>query len=125
MALDPREFLRPRRPKSGPDDTATAPLAGTRKQRIQRLQFGLFGLGTMVLLVGLADIIQTSAQQTQATAVPDAAPTVSTEDVPPPRSRDPLADAGVVPDLPDESDAENEAPTNPQGDDDGRAVQVE
>ena len=52
----------------------------------------------MILLVGLANIIQDRARVTEQAAVPDAAPT--TEPVAAPAQRDPLADAGVVPDLP-------------------------
>ncbi|GAA0285005.1 hypothetical protein GCM10009127_28370 [Alteraurantiacibacter aestuarii] len=96
MALDPRDIIKS---ESLVAELPLAPLAGTRKERMQRLQVGLFGLGAMVLLVGLANIIMSSAQQNQATAVPDALPTAVTQDVPPP-PRDPLADAGVVPELP-------------------------
>ena len=92
MALDPRELLRPRGPVGEP-----APLAGTRAERIQRLQIGLIGISAMVLLLGLADIVTERAQQTQADAVPEAAPTVEPSETAPPR--DPLADAGVVPEL--------------------------
>mgnify|MGYP000112017646 CR=1 FL=1 len=92
MALDPRDLLRPLKPQSEP-----APLGGTRAERIQRLQIGLIGIGAMVLLLGLADIVTERAQQTQADAVPEAAPT--TEPTQAPKPRDPLADAGVVPEL--------------------------
>jgi hypothetical protein len=95
MALDPRDLLRPRSPKSEP-----APLAGTRAERIQRLQIGSFGIGAMVLLVGLADVVISRAEQTQASAVPEAAPSVEPSETAAPR--DPLADAGVVPELPTE-----------------------
>jgi len=95
MALDPRDLLRPRGPVDEP-----APLAGTRAERIQRLQIGLFGILAMVLLVGLADVVITRAEQTQANAVPEAAPTVMPSESSAPR--DPLADAGVVPELPPE-----------------------
>ncbi len=110
MALDPREILR-----SGNlgGEAPAAPLAGTRRERVQRLQLGLFGLGTMVLLVGLANIIMTSAQQNQA-SVPEDLPVEATVDVPPPAPRDPLADAGVVPEL----------PVEPQGEEAGRPQQV-
>ncbi|TIX51365.1 hypothetical protein [Alteraurantiacibacter aquimixticola] len=101
MALDPREILRGSREGI---DTAPAPLSGTRAQRIQRLQVGIAGLTVMVLMVGLADIIISSAQQNQV-AVPEDLPPVTTQDVPPPPSRDPLADAGVVPNLPAEPEA--------------------
>lgn len=72
-----------------------APLGGTRTEAMQRLQVGLFGLTSMVLLVGLASIIGNQAELAEQAAVPDAAPT--TEPVAPPPQRDPLADAGVVP----------------------------
>ena len=73
------------------------PLAGTRAQSIHRLQIGLAGLGAMALLVGLATVIKDRAQQTEAAAVPEAAAdadsTVSAG------ANDPLADAGVAPDV--------------------------
>lgn len=95
MALDPRDLLRPRKPHKEP-----APLSGTRAERIQRLQIGLFGIGSMVLLVALADVVISRAEQTKAAAVPEAAPTVQPTETPAPR--DPLVDAGVVPELPAE-----------------------
>ena len=91
MAFDPRDFLRPK--PAG----AEAPLAGTRAERLQRLQIGGFGILAMVLLVGLADAITNRAQQTEENAVPAAAPTVVSSE--PAAPRDPLADAGVVPDV--------------------------
>lgn len=91
MAFDPRDFLRPK------PEGAEAPLAGTRAERLQRLQIGGFGILAMVLLVGLADAITNRAQLTEENAVPDAAPTVLASETPAPR--DPLADAGVVPDV--------------------------
>ena len=77
-----------------------APLGGSKAEALQRLQIGLFGLGSMVLLIGLASIIGTQADLTQENAVPDAAPT--TEPTEAPAQRDPLADAGIVPDIPAE-----------------------
>ena len=74
-----------------------APLGGTRAEATQRLQIGLFGLGSMVLLIGLASIIGNQANLTRENAVPQAAPT--TEPIAPPPQRDPLADAGIVPDI--------------------------
>ena len=98
MVLDPSDIL-----KNTPAvdaDIPRAPLAGTRRQRFQRLQVGFFGLGAMVLLVGLANIIMTGVQQSQAGAVVEEMPAPAvTADVPAPR--DPLADAGVAPDLAD------------------------
>lgn len=93
MPFDPGKLLRTRSPASEPP-----PMAGTRAERIQRLQIGLFGIGAMVLLVGLADVVISRAEQTQAAAVPEAAPTVEPSETP--GLRDPLADAGVVPELP-------------------------
>ncbi|QUL36557.1 hypothetical protein [Erythrobacter sp. JK5] len=79
-----------------------APLGGNRAEAVQRLQVGLFGLFSMVLVVGLASVINNSAQQAEAAAVPEAAPTTEPTEAPP--QRDPLADAGVVPDIPAEPD---------------------
>lgn len=79
---------------------ADMPLGGTRAEAVQRLQIGLFGIGAMVLLVGLASVIGSQADQAERDAVPEAAPT--TEPTAAPAQSDPLADAGVVPDIPAE-----------------------
>lgn len=103
MATDPAEtpaFLNEPPPE--------APLAGTRSQALQRLQIGVFGLAAMVLLVSLANIILTNARQNEARVVPEAAPTVAAKATAAAAS-DPLADAGVVPNMPHEADAEAEA----------------
>lgn len=71
--------------------------AEARAEAIQRLQVGLFGIGAMVLLVGLASIIGSQADLADEAAVPEAAPT--TEPTAPPEGANPLADAGVVPDI--------------------------
>ena len=97
MATDPVETVYQTPPE--------APLAGTRSQAMQRLQIGLFGLAAMILLVSLANIILTNAQQNEARVVPEAAPTVAADEEAAPVS-DPLADAGVVPDMPHEAEAE-------------------
>jgi hypothetical protein len=94
MALDPRDLLR----RPAPEATPTAPLAGTREQRVQRLQIGLIGVGGLLLVLGLADAISSRAQLTEDNAVPEAAPTVAPGEANAPR--DPLVDAGVQPDLP-------------------------
>ena len=83
------------------------PLGGTRAQAMQRLQIGLFGICAMLVLVGLASTIGSQANITEQAAVPDAAPT--TEPVEAPQQNDPLADAGVVPDLPPEADSAADA----------------
>ncbi len=87
-----------------------APLAGTRPQAMRRLQVGLVGLATMILLVGLASVINERASESEAARVPEATATIVPKDTPVP-STDPLADAGVVPDLP-VAEAE-EAPDTP------------
>jgi hypothetical protein len=69
---------------------------------MQRLQVGLFGLAAMILLVSLANVILRNAEKNEARVVPEAAPTVVAEDGNT-TARDPLADAGVVPDMPDEA----------------------
>ena len=85
-------------------------LSGTRAQAVQRLQVGAFGLGAMILLIGLANIFIERAQQVEASAVPEASATVAA-DASPAAASDPLADAGVVPDIP--SDPEPEATPSP------------
>ncbi|MEO6388847.1 MAG: hypothetical protein ABIT16_12625 [Croceibacterium sp.] len=94
MASDPVDLWQP-----APDasELPPAPLAGTRSQSMQRLQVGLFGLGSMILLVALANVIMTNAKENQAGVVPDAGPTVAAQGTE--TTSDPLADAGVVPDL--------------------------
>ncbi|MEM7780174.1 MAG: hypothetical protein AAF697_07285 [Pseudomonadota bacterium] len=74
------------------------PFGGSRAEANQRLQVGFFGIGAMILLVGLASIIGNQADRTQESAVPEAAPTTEPTEAPP--QRDPLADAGILPDIP-------------------------
>ena len=85
---------------SDPDakEVIYVPLAGTRSQAVQRLQIGLAGLGAMALLVGLANVIMDRAKQTDAAAVPESAATVAWA-TSAPAANDPLADAGVAPDV--------------------------
>ena len=73
----------------------------SRAQAAQRLYVGLFGLGAMVLLIGLANIIMNQAMEAEATMVPEAASTMAPTETTTTAS-DPLADAGVGPDLPSE-----------------------
>jgi hypothetical protein len=97
-----------------PDETPLSPLGGTRAQSLQRLQVGVSLLLGIILIVGLANVIEERAKQSEAAAVPQAAATIGAEASPP--ASDPLADAGVVPDLPAE---ETPAPATgaPQGND--------
>lgn len=76
-------------------DVSTVSLA--RSEAVHRLQVGFFGIGAMVLLVGLASIIGGQADRNDKLAVPEAAPT--TEPSVAPAQANPLADAGVVPDI--------------------------
>lgn len=74
------------------------PLGTARAHAIQRLQIGVTGVVLMVLLVGLASIIQTRANQSEAGTVPAAAPTTEPSAVP--AQSDPLVEAGVIPEMP-------------------------
>lgn len=85
----------PGEPDAEPEDATTTGVA--RAEAVQRLQVGLFGIGSMVLLVGLASIIGGQADRNDQLAAPEAAPT--TEPSAAPAQANPLADAGVVPDI--------------------------
>lgn len=76
-----------------------------RAQAVHRLQVGLFGLAGMLLLVGLANIIMDRARisddATEASSAAAAsAASVSPEGAAQTPAGDPLADIGVVPDMP-------------------------
>ena len=81
---------------------SNVPVGAMKAESTQRLQIGLFGLGSMVLLIGLATIIGNQADLTQESSVPEAAPTTEPTAAQP--QRDPLADAGIVPDIPLEAE---------------------
>ena len=87
------------------DEIPAAPLSGTRAQIVQRLQVGLAGLGAMVMVLGLASMVTNRANQSDEAAVPAAVPTVRPSQVSAPPI-DPLAQAGVVPDIASEAAAE-------------------
>ena len=106
MATDPADILPP---PAGESVRPAAPLSGTRSQSMQRLQIGLFGLAAMILLVSLASIIDKNARENEARVVPEAAPTAASEAKGTPAA-DPLADAGVVPDMPNASRSLDAAP---------------
>lgn len=99
---------RDRAAEANPDDAPLTPLGGTRAQSLQRLQVGVSLLLGIVLIVGLANVIEERAKQSEDTAVPQAA--AGATGTPTPAANDPLADAGVVPDLPAAGEA---APTPP------------
>jgi hypothetical protein len=72
-----------------------------RAQAVHRLQIGILGLASMMLLVGLANIIMDHARGNGLADSVQAQPTAtSLPDDPENAGRDPLADIGVVPDLP-------------------------
>ena len=88
------QLLRPAVEKSHPDLPRS-----NQSDVTNRLQIGLAGLGAMVLLVGVADMIMTRARQTEQAVVPEAAPTVEPSPAASEKN-EALEAAGVVPDLP-------------------------
>ena len=70
-----------------------------RSETVQRLQIGFTGIAAMVLVVGLVDVIRDRADQVDSATVPEAAATVQPQPTQSPRA-DPLAESGVVPDVP-------------------------
>ncbi|HWK42218.1 MAG TPA: hypothetical protein VNR60_09820 [Croceibacterium sp.] len=95
MATEPLDH---RSPAASVEELAAPSLKGTRAQAMQRLQVGLFGIASMVLLVGLANVVLTNARQNEAQVVPEAVSPAATPQGKVPS--DPLAEAGIVPDLP-------------------------
>lgn len=75
-----------------------APLGGTRAEAMRRLQIGVLGVVAVLLLIGLASVIKDRAAQTETTTVAGAAATSSPGTAT--AAADPLAEAGVVPDIP-------------------------
>ena len=76
-----------------------------RAQAVHRMQVGLFGLAGMLLLVGLANIIMDRALISDDATAASSAAAVSAAKVLPEGAvaspaNDPLADIGVVPDMP-------------------------
>ncbi|MEO1967369.1 MAG: hypothetical protein ABGW87_01475 [Sphingomonadaceae bacterium] len=74
------------------------PLGGNKSESMYRLQIGISGVIGILMLVGLASIIENRAKQVEADAVPEAAATITPS--PTPSKPDPLAEAGVMPNLP-------------------------
>lgn len=70
----------------------------------QRLRTGVGGMVAVLIAVSIAHVITSRALQNEETAVPQAAATV--EPGATPTTSDPLSDAGVVPDLPEQPEAE-------------------
>ena len=84
--------------EASPAAPGEAPLGGTRAEAVRRLQMGGVGVVAVLLLIGLASMIEDRAQQTDSTAVAEAAATTAPS--PSTAAPDPLAEAGVVPDMP-------------------------
>ena len=101
-------------PLTDPQDELEAPNAAQKRMRaevIHRLQIGLSGLLAMLLLVSLANLISNRANQSNKTAVPDTATSASADDKG--ANKDPLVDAGVVPQLPAQSSDGSTEGANP------------
>lgn len=80
------------------EDEAPAAIPGAeRAEAAKRLQIGIAGIATMLLLVGLANVIRDKVTESDRSTVPEAAATVAPHAPPP--NKDPLADAGVVPEM--------------------------
>lgn len=88
----------PAPPGGQPGALPQAPLGGTRAEAMRRLQMGAIGVVAVLLLIGLASIIKDRAAQTETTSVAGAAATSAPATETP--VADPLAEAGVVPDIP-------------------------
>ena len=100
--------------KSTPEEFTDVPLGGTRAQAMQRLQVGIGGVVLMILLVGLASLIQDRTREVDAASVPAAAPTTEPSEAA--AQNDPLVEAGVVPDLPTQpTPSQSAAPVPEQG----------
>ena len=84
-----------------------------RAETMKRLQIGLLGLAAVMLMIGLAKVVMDRANETDATAVPEAVEQVAGA-APSKQAKDPLADAGVVPELPLTKPAPVAVPDLPQ-----------
>ncbi|WP_205958346.1 hypothetical protein [Qipengyuania sediminis] len=76
-----------------------APLGGGRGEAMRRLQIGASGLAAVLVLIGLASLVKDRASEADSTAVAGAAAT--TAPAPATDAADPLAEAGVVPEIPE------------------------
>jgi hypothetical protein len=76
---------------SGPQHYLPPTARELRAQSVQRLQAGLFGLATMLLLIGLANIIMDRAKLAETAQKPVTAASASAA------ANAPLSDIGVVP----------------------------
>ena len=87
----PRRVLEP---PVAPKHYVPPSLRELRAQAVQRLQAGLFGMAAIVLVVGLANIINDRARQADAATRQHTAGSTGADAA---LGSDPLADIGVVP----------------------------
>lgn len=80
-------------------DPAEPAYSSGRAEVMKRLQIGLVGLGAMLLMVALANVVMDRAKESDGTTVPEAAATVEAKPSTP-TVADPLVDVGVVPEMP-------------------------
>lgn len=116
-----RMNLLPQLLRPAAEEAQPAPAPVNEGEVAHRLQVGLIGLGAMVLLVGVADMIMTRAQESEQAAVPEAAATVEPAASPGPNNNA-LEAAGVVPDLPKDA-VEEPVPDGPVLPEQGDAAQ--
>ncbi|GAB5348051.1 hypothetical protein [Alteriqipengyuania sp. 357] len=109
-------------PDSQRKDAQDARGAQLDSEVMQRLRAGLGGILAVIVAVSIAHVIMTRALQNEETAVPQAAPTVEPSATQ--AARDPLSDAGVVPDLPEKAEDEP-VPEGPVLPETGEGVPVE
>ena len=99
-SIPPRRVIEP---LTGPQHFAPPSARELRAQAVQRLQSGLFGLAAVLLVVGLANIINDRARLTERAANPASAQSSASAS---PGTSDPLVDIGAVP-----SSVPSEAPS--------------
>lgn len=89
------QTIRPQlvQPVAAPQHFSPPTVRELRSQAVHRLQVGLLGLSAMLLLVGLASIINDRVRLVDAENGVDTSATARATDA----VRDPLADIGVVP----------------------------
>lgn len=92
MATQPPRRVTP--PLSGPQHFVPPSARELRAQAVQRLQTGLFGIASVLLVVGLANIINDRARMAEEAGKGPAAQASASAS---PANSDPLADIGVVP----------------------------
>lgn len=92
MATQPPRRVTP--PLSGPQHFVPPSARELRAQAVQRLQTGLFGVAAVLLVVGLANIINDRARMAEDAGKPPAAQASASASA---ATSDPLADIGVVP----------------------------